>query len=42
MQASPILLPFYFQFNPKQLFWHSNCAQCTVTVHWSWVEVFFE
>jgi hypothetical protein len=33
MQASPILLPFYFQFNPKQFFWHSHCAQCTVTVH---------
>jgi hypothetical protein len=42
MQAIPILIPFYLQFNPKKLFWHSHCAQCTVTVHWSWVEVFFE
>ena len=33
MQANPILLLFYFQVNSKKLFLHSNCAQCTVTVH---------
>jgi hypothetical protein len=29
----PSYHPFYFQVNSKQLFLHSHCAQCTVTVH---------
>jgi superfamily II DNA helicase RecQ len=29
----PSYYPFYFQVDPKQLFLHSHCAQCTVTVH---------
>jgi hypothetical protein len=31
----PSYHPLYFKVNPKQLFRHSHCAQCTVTVHWS-------
>jgi hypothetical protein len=29
----PSYYPLYFKVNPKQLFRHSHCAQCTVTVH---------
>ena len=29
----PSYYPFYCQFNTKQVFRHSHCAQCTVTVY---------